>query len=114
MSYHPTLQRQIEKYFGKDFQITPELSRFFEAVGKTYYGYDEDKDLFERSLDLSSKEQQELVDKLKESLRNLESKTKDLENINTFLVGRENKMAELKKKIGVLENALKKFEATSR
>lgn len=67
MTYHKTIERQLEKYLGAGYQITPELAVFFEAVSKTYEGYDEDKRLIERSLELSSKEMTQLNTSLRES-----------------------------------------------
>lgn len=56
---HSLLKRQLNKYFGENTSFTEEYSAFLEAVSDAYYGFDEDRLIIERSLELSS---QELID----------------------------------------------------
>jgi len=56
---HSLLKRQLKKYFGDDIPTSEEYSAFFSAVNNAYYGFDEDRLIIERSLELSS---QELID----------------------------------------------------
>ena len=48
--------RQIKKVFGDESKIPDGLSFFLEVVSDTYDGFDKDRDLTLRSLDLSSQE----------------------------------------------------------
>ena len=76
------IQRQIRRFLGKNFEMTPEFEKLFNAISDSYNHYERDRILLERSLELSSHElreansqirkefeQQKLVfDKLKASL----------------------------------------------
>lgn len=48
------LERQIKKFFGTENKIPSELSSFIQIVSDTYDGYDQDRSLAERSIELSS------------------------------------------------------------
>ena len=50
------LKRQLKKLLGKTDAIPPEWRRFVEAVGQAYDQFDDDRNMLERSLDLSSAE----------------------------------------------------------
>ncbi len=65
MSYHKTLQRQISKFVGEDL---------FLAISETYQHYDEDRALIERSMELSSKELEELNNQLRSEQTIIENK----------------------------------------
>lgn len=56
MLRHRLLQRQIRKYLGGEKDLTPELSRFLEAVDEAYEQFETDRRLVERSMELSSNE----------------------------------------------------------
>jgi PAS domain S-box-containing protein len=56
MLRHRLLQRQIRKYLGGEKDLTPELSRFLEAVDEAYQQFETDRRLVERSMELSSNE----------------------------------------------------------
>lgn len=56
---HSLLKRQLKKCFGESIPTTEEYSAFINAVNEAYYGFDEDRLIIERSLELSS---QELID----------------------------------------------------
>lgn len=59
MPYHKTLQRQINKFCG-DLGLPANLEKLFQAISDTYQHHDEDRALIERSLELSSRELEEL------------------------------------------------------
>lgn len=63
--YHKTLQRQISKFVGENL---------LQAISQTYQHYDEDRALIERSLELSSKELEELNKKLQSEQTIIEEK----------------------------------------
>ncbi|MBN1258326.1 PAS domain S-box protein [Candidatus Peregrinibacteria bacterium] len=50
------LKRQIEKYFGDSKKFPKEFKLFLSAISEAYDGFDNDRKLIERSLDISSKE----------------------------------------------------------
>lgn len=52
---HSLLKRHIRRYFGHD-EISGKLLPFLEAVNNAYYEFDADRQLMERSLELSSRE----------------------------------------------------------
>lgn len=56
MPYHKILQRQIAKFVANPASISPDLESLLEAISQTYQHFDEDHELIERSLELSSKE----------------------------------------------------------
>ncbi len=53
---HKLLERQLKKRFGSIAQVPPELADFVAAVGQAYEQADADRQLLERSLDLTSDE----------------------------------------------------------
>ncbi len=53
---HRLLKRQLKKYFGNAFQIPEQWRSFIEAVNSAYYESDADRNMLERSLELSSQE----------------------------------------------------------
>lgn len=53
---HKTLLRQVNKHFGSEDRIPPELAPLFQVISDTYQHADEDRALIERSLDISSRE----------------------------------------------------------
>ena len=57
---HRLLQRQVKKHLGG--AVAPELEAFVQAVDGAYIDMDNDKSMVERSLELSSKELEELND----------------------------------------------------
>ncbi|HEX2946144.1 MAG TPA: response regulator [Clostridia bacterium] len=56
---HSLLKRQLKKYSVNDIPASEELQQFLDAVNEAYYGFDMDRMIIERSLELSS---QELID----------------------------------------------------
>ncbi len=53
---HRILKRQIERTLGEAKKISPEVQKLISLVNDTYEHYDEDRDLLDRSLSLSSAE----------------------------------------------------------
>lgn len=55
--YHRLLQRQLTRYFvGSETGVPPEWQPLLEAINQTYQQFDLDRDIVNRSLELSSKE----------------------------------------------------------
>jgi len=50
------LERQIKKSFGDINKVSPFLSNFLQVISETYDGFDQDRGLAERSIELSSRE----------------------------------------------------------
>jgi PAS domain S-box-containing protein len=65
----PLLLRQLRKHLGANAIISPELETFLKAVQQAYEGFENDRLLSERSLDISSNE---LYQANQELLRNRE------------------------------------------
>lgn len=61
---HATLRRQLIKVFGSEQQIPKNLDSFLQLISDTYLHADEDRDLTGRSLEISSRELEELNKKL--------------------------------------------------
>ncbi len=56
---HRILVRQIKKYLGNNIPAIPGWEEFIKSVSDTYDNSDEDRELIERSLEISSKELKE-------------------------------------------------------
>ena len=61
---HHLLGRQIKKNFGDKPPVDSAFAAFLQVVSNTYDDYDKDRNLLEHSFDISSKEFQELNDKV--------------------------------------------------
>jgi two-component system NtrC family sensor kinase len=61
---HRLLKRQVESYL-KDVEITKEMQTFILAVNKAYISQDKDRSMLERSIDISSREYNENMDKIR-------------------------------------------------
>ena len=53
---HSLLRRQIKKVFGDAFTVPQEWRGFVEIVNNAYHEFDTDRNMLERSLELSSQE----------------------------------------------------------
>lgn len=53
---HSLLKRQIRKYFNDSFKVPEEWQGFLEMVNNAYHEFDTDRNMLERSLELSSQE----------------------------------------------------------
>ncbi|WP_279323344.1 sensor histidine kinase [Salinibacter grassmerensis] len=74
------MERQLEKHLGSPDDIPRELEDFIQAVDKSYTQADEDRELLERSLELTSEELVERNERLRDELaRRRESEKKLLE-----------------------------------
>src|SRR3989344_1275327 len=62
---HKTLKRQVEKLFGNVETLPKELEKLFGAISEVYEHFDDDRTLIERSLELSSRELEEINNRLK-------------------------------------------------
>jgi PAS domain S-box-containing protein len=57
---HSLLRRQLKKAFGESFSVPPEWKGFTEMVDTAYHESDTDRNMLERSLELSSQELSEM------------------------------------------------------
>src|SRR5581483_10756885 len=53
---HSLLRRQLKRHFGEGFDVPPEWRAFVDAVSAAYREFDVDRQMLERSLELSSQE----------------------------------------------------------
>lgn len=56
MAWHPLLKRQLKKSLGIDASLSPEIEHLLTLVNEAYTGFDDDKELLEHSLELTSME----------------------------------------------------------
>ncbi|HLG24361.1 MAG TPA: PAS domain S-box protein [Candidatus Nanoarchaeia archaeon] len=68
---HKTIERQLRKYLEKDALKAKGIKEFLKAVSDTYQHYDEDRQLLENSLMLTSKELNERYEKIKKTEEDL-------------------------------------------
>ncbi|BCZ45081.1 hypothetical protein psyc5s11_11480 [Clostridium gelidum] len=61
--FHKLLKRQLSKYIGED-EIPEKFIPFIDAVNSAYIEFEKDKILMERSLDISSREYKENIQKI--------------------------------------------------
>ncbi|MCB1801145.1 MAG: diguanylate cyclase, partial [Gammaproteobacteria bacterium] len=81
---HPLLQRQIRRYFSAD-EVPEEMARLFAAIDQTYQQADQDRQLIEQSLELSSQELNERYDVLEQQLQINRAAKNDLERTLSLL-----------------------------
>src|SRR3989338_7483307 len=81
---HKVLERQIKKFVG-DGAIPKNLAKLFDEISKTYEHFDEDRVLVERSLEISSKELNELNGKLKQELAAAQFNSEELKKTLSLL-----------------------------
>jgi PAS domain S-box-containing protein len=105
---HRLLLRQLKRHLGLDGDVPENLRAFLEAVNESYEQSDEDRDMLERSLDLSSRELLDangnlraILDELEERVR---ERTAELSSVNEWLM---REIAERK----VVEARLRESEA---
>ena len=95
-TFHKLLARQIKKTFGEaDFENT-KLIHFLEIVNQTYLQYDEEKDLIERTMELSSQELTDSLEKLRTQQEILENTYHKLKDTKELLAETE-KIAQIRK-----------------
>ncbi|KFE63275.1 ATP-binding protein [Hyalangium minutum] len=68
MSYHKLLERQLQRFFGEPEKWPAGMESFLKAVSEAYLAADEDRQLIERSLELTSRELTSRNDQLREEL----------------------------------------------
>jgi len=56
MAWHPLLKRQLKKSLGLNASLSPEIEHLLSLVNDAYTGFDDDKELLEHSLELTSME----------------------------------------------------------
>ena len=105
---HTTLQRQIVKYLGSTDALARDqaLAELFDAISKTYEGYEDSRKMIEHALDLSTTELNQKNRTLEEELDRSKQQKDEFEKVNKFMTGREIKMMELKKEIDQLKAQL--------
>ena len=100
---HSLLQRQLKRHLGKAFgvqgAVPPEWEAFLHVVNEAYEQADADRALLERSLELTS---QELIERNKA----VEAKLKQVELLNRTMMGREERILELKEEIKKLRGRM--------
>lgn len=62
-NFHKLLKRQLSKYIGED-EIPEKFKPFLEAVNSAYVEFEKDRILMERSIDISSREYNENLEKI--------------------------------------------------
>ena len=86
--YSKTLRRQIQKYL-RESEHLPEMEEFLQAVNDTYRFSDRDRELLERTLELTSSELTALNEKIREertqALEKLSENEQILKSINENL-----------------------------
>lgn len=82
---HKLLQRQLNKHLG-DIQNEPRLQAFLKAVGESYEHFDRDRQLLERSMNISSEELKEANDSIRKEIKKQQLAilrlVESLENLN--------------------------------
>ena len=123
---HSLLQRQLKKHLNTLNWLSPEWDAFLKAVGEAYGQADVDRLQLERSLELTSRELMEKHDALKRDLNTrqrimeelrltnetLAAKMKQLEVFNHAMLGREERILELKDEIRSLQAQLTALRPT--
>ena len=92
---HTLLARQLKRTFG-NLDAVPEVWReWLTNVNTAYHQADTDRTLLERALDLTSKE-------LLKKNQQLQNEKTSLEAANRLMMGREERVLELKEEINAL------------
>lgn len=64
--FNKLLARQIQKHFGSSYELSEEMSAFLQIVSNSYDHFEKDRNMLERSVELSSREMIELNTRLRE------------------------------------------------
>ena len=78
VKYNKLLLKQIQKKFGSVDNLPPEVVELLDTVSHTYDFYERDRQLIERSMDLSSNELIEANSKLEEQAQKLQRSNEEL------------------------------------
>lgn len=62
---HSLLARQLRRHFDENLPPMPQFQAFVEDINESYHGFDADRAMLERSMDLSSRELIEINESLK-------------------------------------------------
>ena len=117
---HRLLARQLKKCPGLSVGMSKEWAEFVQAVDGVYEQADTDRQLLERSLELVSQElmqkngdlkrdiaqRQQAEEALRAVNQALEAKMKQLELLNRAMMGREDRILELKNEVRLLQAQL--------
>ena len=82
---HRLLRRQLRKHLGEDWRATGPLVDLLSAVGLAYEQADEDRNLLERSIEVSSNELRKRNEDLRSRLKELERTQVQLADSNSLL-----------------------------
>src|ERR1700733_3434422 len=72
------LQKQVQRKFGDADNLPPEYLEFLQTISQTYDQYERERQLTQRSLDISSQEMMEKNSKLEEQAQKLERGNEEL------------------------------------
>ena len=72
------LLKQIQKRYGDINDLPPEMVELFNSISQTYDQYEKEKQLIERSIDLSSQEMLEANSKLEQQAQKLRRSNEEL------------------------------------
>ena len=78
MGYNKLLERQIRRNLREDPEIPEKFQKIFQAISDSYDHNNSDRDLLERSLEVSSEELNQANVKVRSALGELEEKNKDI------------------------------------
>ena len=78
MGYNKLLERQIRRNLRDDPEIPEKFLKIFQAISDSYNHNASDRDMLERSLDVSSQELNTANKKVRSALAELEEKNKDI------------------------------------
>ena len=78
VKYNKLLLKQIQKKFGSVDNLPPEVVELLDTVSHTYDFYERERQLIERSMDLSSNELMEANNKLEEQAQKLQRSNEEL------------------------------------
>ena len=78
LKYNKLLLKQIQKKYGSAEDLPPEMLEFLNTVSHTYDFYEKERQLIERSMDISSNELIEANSKLEEQAQKLQRSNEEL------------------------------------
>jgi signal transduction histidine kinase/CheY-like chemotaxis protein len=103
---HHLLSRQVKKSFNSDPPSSPEFEAFLEVVSNAYDNYDKDHNFLEHSFDISSKEFQELNNKV---LQLVEEIKIEKQSVEQKVVERTAELKAANKRLVALDKAKTEF-----
>jgi len=83
MKRHSLLHRQLKKVFGSPENAPDELEPLLKKVDQAYRDFDEDRELLERSLEITSNDLRERYSKIKKDNQKLKEIKKELQKSET-------------------------------